>query len=109
MSRPATSVRALLSKDVPIEPSHAAPDPSPGPSPGPRPSSAPAAPSPGPRGANGARALNGAGEAWSDVLLRTFNELRDDLISTLWFVLGNQEDAQDVAQEVFLRCWRAQE
>jgi RNA polymerase sigma-70 factor (ECF subfamily) len=42
------------------------------------------------------------------VLLRTFNELRDELISTLWFVLGNQEDAQDVAQEVFLRCWRAQ-
>jgi RNA polymerase sigma-70 factor (ECF subfamily) len=42
-------------------------------------------------------------------LLRTFNGLRDELISTLWFVLGNQEDAQDVAQEVFLRCWRSQE
>src|SRR4051794_35666768 len=46
---------------------------------------------------------------WGDVLLRTFNEVRDELISTLWFVLGNQEDAQDVAQEVFLRCWRTQE
>jgi RNA polymerase sigma-70 factor (ECF subfamily) len=44
-----------------------------------------------------------------EVLLRTFNELREDLISTLWFVLGNQEDAQDVAQEAFLRCWRTQE
>jgi RNA polymerase sigma-70 factor (ECF subfamily) len=42
------------------------------------------------------------------MLLRTFNELRDDLVSTLWFVLGNQEDAQDVAQDVFLRCWRSQ-
>jgi RNA polymerase sigma-70 factor, ECF subfamily len=41
-----------------------------------------------------------------EVLLRTFNSLRDDLISTLWFMLGNQEDAQDVAQEAFLRCWR---
>ena len=46
---------------------------------------------------------------WGDVLLRTFNEVRDELVSTLWFVLGNQEDAQDVAQEVFLRCWRTQE
>jgi RNA polymerase sigma-70 factor (ECF subfamily) len=42
-------------------------------------------------------------------LLRTFTELRDELVSTLWFVLGNQEDAQDVAQEAFLRCWRTQE
>jgi RNA polymerase sigma-70 factor (ECF subfamily) len=45
----------------------------------------------------------------AEVLLRTFNDLRDELISTLWFVLGNQEDAQDVAQEAFLRCWRTQE
>jgi len=42
-------------------------------------------------------------------LLRTFSELRDELISTLCFVLGNQEDAQDVAQEAFLRCWRTQD
>jgi RNA polymerase sigma-70 factor (ECF subfamily) len=41
--------------------------------------------------------------------LRTFTDLRDELVSTLWFVLGNQEDAQDIAQEVFLRCWRTQE
>jgi RNA polymerase sigma-70 factor, ECF subfamily len=43
-----------------------------------------------------------------EVLLRTFTALRDDLVSTLWFILGNHDDAQDVAQEVFLRCWRAQ-
>ncbi len=43
-----------------------------------------------------------------EVLLRTFSAVRDELVSTLWFVLGNPEDAQDVAQEVFLRCWRAQ-
>jgi RNA polymerase sigma-70 factor (ECF subfamily) len=54
---------------------------------------------------------NGTPEAsaWSDLLLRTFNEVRDDLISTLWFVLGNSDDAQDIAQEVFLRCWRSQQ
>jgi RNA polymerase sigma-70 factor (ECF subfamily) len=40
--------------------------------------------------------------------VRTFTELRDELVSTLWFILGNRDDAQDVAQEAFLRCWRAQ-
>jgi RNA polymerase sigma-70 factor (ECF subfamily) len=45
----------------------------------------------------------------ADVLLRTFNDLRDELVSTLCFMLGNAEDAQDVAQEAFLRCWRTQE
>ncbi len=44
-----------------------------------------------------------------EVLLRTFNAVRDELVSTLCFVLGNRDDAQDVAQEVFLRCWRTQE
>jgi RNA polymerase sigma-70 factor (ECF subfamily) len=44
-----------------------------------------------------------------DVLLRTFTDLRDELVSTLSFVLGNSDDAQDVAQETFLRCWRTQE
>jgi RNA polymerase sigma-70 factor (ECF subfamily) len=45
----------------------------------------------------------------TDVLLRTFNEVRDELVSTLWFLLGNRDDAQDVAQDVFLRCWRSQQ
>ena len=43
-----------------------------------------------------------------DLLVRTFTELRDELVSTLWFMLGNADDAQEMAQEVFLRCWRAQ-
>ncbi len=43
-----------------------------------------------------------------DVLLRTFNALRNELVSTLCFVLGNQDEAEDIAQEAFLRCWRAQ-
>jgi RNA polymerase sigma-70 factor (ECF subfamily) len=41
--------------------------------------------------------------------LRTFTDLRDELVSTLWFLLGSQEDAQDVAQEAFLRCWRTRD
>ena len=44
-----------------------------------------------------------------DRLLRAFNELRDELTSTLWFLLGNPEDAQDAVQDVFLKCWRAQD
>ena len=55
----------------------------------------PSAPAPGP----------GPGE----ILLRTFNDLRDELLSTLWYVLGNHQDAEDVAQEAFLRCLRTQE
>jgi RNA polymerase sigma-70 factor (ECF subfamily) len=40
-----------------------------------------------------------------DLLVRTFNDLRDELISTLMFLLGNREDAQDAAQEAFVKCW----
>jgi RNA polymerase sigma-70 factor (ECF subfamily) len=39
-------------------------------------------------------------------LLDSFNEQRPDLVRMLFFILGNYEDAQDVAQEVFLKCWR---
>lgn len=48
-------------------------------------------------------------EAGPERLLHAFNELRDDLVSTLWFLLGNREDAQDAAQDAFLKCWRAQD
>src|SRR5215210_6229220 len=35
-----------------------------------------------------------------------FNEVRAELVSTLFFLLGNHEDAQDAAQEAFVKCWR---
>jgi RNA polymerase sigma-70 factor (ECF subfamily) len=44
-----------------------------------------------------------------EALLRAFNDLRDELVSTLMFLLGNRDDAQDAAQETFLKCWRTQE
>jgi RNA polymerase sigma-70 factor (ECF subfamily) len=46
------------------------------------------------------------GESSGELLVRTFNELRDDLVSTLYYLMGNPDDAQDAAQETFLKCWR---
>jgi RNA polymerase sigma-70 factor, ECF subfamily len=41
-------------------------------------------------------------------LVVTFNSLRDELVSTLLYLLGNREDAMDAAQDAFLKCWRNQ-
>ncbi len=42
-----------------------------------------------------------------ELLVRTFNELKDELLSTLVFVLGNVDDARDAAQDAFVKCWNA--
>src|SRR5207253_6367316 len=42
------------------------------------------------------------------VLFRS-NQVRDELVSTLLYLLGNPDDAQDAAQEAFLKCWRARQ
>jgi RNA polymerase sigma-70 factor (ECF subfamily) len=42
-------------------------------------------------------------------LVELFNALRDELVSMLLYLLGNAEDAQDAAQEAFLKCWRARQ
>jgi RNA polymerase sigma-70 factor (ECF subfamily) len=52
---------------------------------------------------------NGTAAAPADNLVQVFNELRDELVSTLLFVLGNREDAQDAAQEAFVKCWGARD
>ncbi len=44
-----------------------------------------------------------------DTLVATFNQVRDELVSTLLYLLGNADDAQDAAQEAFLKCWRARQ
>lgn len=41
-----------------------------------------------------------------DSLVSAFTEFRDELVSTLLYLLGNREDAQEMAQEAFLRCWK---
>src|SRR3954451_10561582 len=45
----------------------------------------------------------------ADRLVRAFNDMRGELVSTLLYVLGNRDDAQDAAQEAFIKCWRSQD
>jgi RNA polymerase sigma-70 factor (ECF subfamily) len=42
-------------------------------------------------------------------LVCAFNELRTELVSTLYYYLGNLDDAHDAAQDAFLKCWRFRE
>jgi RNA polymerase sigma-70 factor (ECF subfamily) len=46
--------------------------------------------------------VTNAGEAF----VRAFNEARSELLSTLFFILGNHQDAQDSSQDTFIKCWR---
>ncbi|MBN9518945.1 RNA polymerase sigma factor [bacterium] len=68
--------------------------------PGPTPSDRPVPPPPSPAGAEPARLDD-------DALVALFNQIRDELVSTLLYVIGNADDAQDAAQEAFLKCWRS--
>jgi RNA polymerase sigma-70 factor, ECF subfamily len=45
----------------------------------------------------------------ADRLTRAFNDMRDELVSTLLYLLGSREDAQDAAQEAFVKCWRTRD
>lgn len=38
--------------------------------------------------------------------VRAFNDCRAELVSTLYYILGHHDDAQDAAQETFIKCWR---
>lgn len=41
-----------------------------------------------------------------DTLVATFNAAKDELVSTLLYVLGSRDDALDAAQDAFLKCWK---
>jgi RNA polymerase sigma-70 factor (ECF subfamily) len=40
-------------------------------------------------------------------LALAFQAMRPELVGTLFYLLGNHEDAQDAAQEAFVKCWRS--
>jgi RNA polymerase sigma-70 factor (ECF subfamily) len=44
-----------------------------------------------------------------EAFVGAFNAVRAELVSTLYFVLGNHDDAQDAAQDAFLKCWRTRD
>jgi RNA polymerase sigma-70 factor (ECF subfamily) len=50
-----------------------------------------------------ARSTGSAG----DDFVCAFNGMRTELVSTLYYFLGNYEDAQDAVQETFIKCWRS--
>jgi RNA polymerase sigma-70 factor (ECF subfamily) len=52
--------------------------------------------------------VDGAGHS-EDVFVCAFNQVRAELVSTLYYLLGNHDDAQDAAQDAFLKCWRTRE
>jgi RNA polymerase sigma-70 factor (ECF subfamily) len=66
-------------------------------------------PSDRPPGPHEAVARQGAAAPDENVLVDLFNQIRDELVSTLLYMLGNGDDAQDAAQDAFLKCWRARD
>ena len=49
------------------------------------------------------------GSAAPHPLVAAFDGLRDELVSTLAYMLGNRDDALDAAQDAFLKCWKARD
>jgi RNA polymerase sigma-70 factor (ECF subfamily) len=66
-------------------------------------------PSDRPSGPHEAVARQGGAALDENVLVDLFNQIRDELVSTLQYMLGNSYDAQDAAQDAFLKCWRARD
>jgi RNA polymerase sigma-70 factor (ECF subfamily) len=55
------------------------------------------------------RATPTGANACGEDLVCAFNNVRTELVSTLFFFLGNYEDAQDAVQEAFIKCWRTRD
>ena len=51
------------------------------------------------------RPLRAAGQ----LLEEAFAQHQAELLGTLYYLVGNLEDARDALQEAFIKCWRHQE
>lgn len=43
---------------------------------------------------------------FGDQLESLFDDARGEILGTLFYLVGNMEDARDALQETFLKCWR---
>lgn len=51
----------------------------------------------------------GQAPASPDPLEEAFDRYQGELLGTLFYLVGNVEDARDALQEAFLKCWRRRE
>jgi len=56
-----------------------------------------------------ARQVDAARESGADALQDAFAQYHGELLGTLYYLVGNVEDARDALQEAFIKCWRHQE
>ena len=54
-------------------------------------------------------AAGGAPARGSALLEAAFARYQSELLGTLYYLVGNLEDARDALQEAFIKCWRHQE
>jgi RNA polymerase sigma-70 factor (ECF subfamily) len=54
-------------------------------------------------------AAEGASARGSALLEAAFARYQAELLGTLYYLVGNLEDARDALQEAFIKCWRHQE
>ena len=56
-----------------------------------------------------ARQVEAARESAADALEDAFAQHQGELLGTLYYLVGNLEDARDALQETFVKCWRHQD
>src|SRR5437762_4106910 len=49
-----------------------------------------------------------AAALWASLLEEAFARHQSELLGTLYYLVGNLEDARDALQEAFIKCWRHQ-
>src|SRR5262245_47002548 len=62
-----------------------------------------------PQSARNAAASRSAVKPAAQVLEEAFAQYQSELLGTLYYLVGDLEDARDALQEAFIKCWRHQE